>query len=119
MALLVSQGKRAKEPKPAYKEGQPTILRRSHPAACPGARVAVRQGRWPATLDAAVKPRHPGGSAGRIVVLHPFALGHARAALDKGVTPSHANNLRTLMAAIDAAQVVVSRVWSRFHERAR
>jgi hypothetical protein len=45
--------------------------------------------------------------------------GHARAALDKGVTPSHANALRSLMAAIDAAQVVVSRVWSRFHERAR
>ena len=45
--------------------------------------------------------------------------GHARAALDKGVAPSHANTLRSLMAATDAAQVVVSRIWSRFHERAR
>ncbi len=55
----------------------------------------------------------------RIIERLATLAGHARAALDKGVTPSHANNLRTLMAAIDAAQVVVSRVWSRFHERAR
>ena len=60
-----------------------------------------------------------GAERDRIMERLATLAGHARAALDKGVTPSHANSLRTLMAAIDAAQVVVSRVWSRFHERAR
>lgn len=43
----------------------------------------------------------------------------ARAVLDKGVPPSQADDLRALLVALDAAQTVVSRVWSRLHQRGR
>jgi hypothetical protein len=54
------------------------------------------------------------------LVRHLRTLGsEARASLDKGAKPADARLLMALIASLDAAEVVVTRVWAYFHTQRR
>jgi hypothetical protein len=75
-ALTIAAPGRTDEGLEAGRPGRPTchLAALSPCGLSAGSTLATRRRRWPATLDAADRPRHNRRVRGRIIVLHPFAL---------------------------------------------